>query len=407
MKKLDDAVAEIIDDLVALRHHLHMHPEVAHQEHETSALLEERLKSLPGARVTRFPDTTGFVVDFDSSGGGDDAPSLGVSLRVLLRADMDALPIAEGNAGLPYRSQAPGRAHLCGHDGHMAAIVGAATLLSRGGGPPRGCAVRLLLQPAEESADGAQRMLRDDCASAVVGGVDEAYGMHCWPIGRGRVAVRCGPAMAQSTRFEVRVFGKGGHGSAPHTAVDPLVCAAHVVVALQTVVARNVSPFEAAVVTVGVLRAGDVENAIASSAFLGGTIRTFTPETFAVVERRFREVVAGTCAALGCSCDVHIQVIAPALVNAPEQAAAVARAARRALPDAPQDAVGEAGQPVSASEDFAYFAERVPSAFWFNGIACTVPNHHPDFDHGDESLATAVKVWVRLLEDRFKCQLYA
>ena len=236
---------EALDSLycacTSLRRWIHANPEPGFEEKKTNALLRSMLTTLADIPESAFSDCAGTGLVVDMMGEGDPVGEAGAKVRTIaLRADMDALRMTEGNNGLPYRSANEGVAHLCGHDGHMASLVGAAALLRRRlSRVPRDCKVRLLFQPAEEGPGGAAPMVKEGCMN----GVDEVYGYHNWPSWPlGHLKVTPGPIMAHPSSFEIVITGKGGHGSQPHVAVDPVLTAAHIVVALQSVVARAVDP---------------------------------------------------------------------------------------------------------------------------------------------------------------------
>lgn len=254
-----EALDGLFSTMATIRRHIHAHPEPGYEEKGTHALLRKLLAELAGIDPAemRTCASTGLVVDIKGTG----PPVSGTGVRtVALRADMDALRMTELNNGLPYRSQNEGVAHLCGHDGHMATLVGAATLLSkRKHKLPSNTKVRLLFQPAEEGPGGAAPMIADGCLE----GVDECYGYHNWPSFKlGRMHIKAGPLMAHPSTFTIVVTGKGGHGSQPQHAVDPVLTASHLVVALQSIVSRNVASSEQAVVTVTMIHGGEVFNVI-------------------------------------------------------------------------------------------------------------------------------------------------
>ena len=372
-------------DLVRWRRDLHRHPELAFEERRTSAFVATALERL-GVEVRRGIARTGVL-------GVLRAPARGAS-AVLLRADMDALPVDE-EPGREYGSTVPGKMHACGHDGHTAMLVGAATLLA---------ARRLALtrdvvfcfQPAEEGGGGAREMIEAGALAAVETG--EAYALHLWSLfPSGTLHVRPGPIMAAQDEFTARIVGKGGHGALPHRAVDPVVAAAQAVVALQAVVSRSVDPVRPAVVTVGVLHAGTAPNVIPGDARLEGTLRSFHPEVRSLLRDRVRETIEGAARAHGCSVEFELRPGYPAVVNHP---AAVERVRRAGAEVFGAGAVVET-DPMAAAEDFAYFLERLPGALVFVGAGSeargiTAPHHSPAFDFDESVLPRGSELLARI-----------
>lgn len=391
-----------LEGLVALRRELHRHPEVGFQEHETrermrAALLRTGLEPEAIKECAR----TGLVVDIRGTGEGE---ARGVAM-VALRTDLDALPMTENNHHLPHRSVNEGVAHMCGHDGHMACLIGAATLLVQARDKiPKTQTVRLLFQPAEESPGGAPLMIEEGCLD----GVDEVYGMHNWPtVELGTLLTKAGPVMAHTSRFEVVIKGKGGHGSQPHQTVDPIVCAATCVSSLQTVISRNVSYADPAVLSVCFLHGGEAFNVIPDTCRFGGTIRDLSPAVFDTIKQRLTTIVEQTCAAYGCECEVDVQSRYPVLVNSEAENDHVVRLAKRFFGP---DKVGDRLLPMLAAEDFAYYLEKKPGCFFFLGTQeegrTNALNHSSDFEFNDSVIPSAVAFWVRLVEDRLNVSLF-
>jgi amidohydrolase len=378
-------VEDLSGSLVAWRRALHKRPELGFEEHETAALVAEQLRGL-GIEVKTGVAKTGVVGLLRAT-----KPS---RRAVLLRADMDALPIEEVS-GRPYGSEVAGKMHACGHDGHMAMLLGAASVLT---------AVRERLdrdvvfcfQPGEEGFGGAEAMIREGVL--VEHGVGEVYGLHLWslfPVGT--VQLRPGPTMAGNDEFVASIVGKGGHGAMPHEARDPIVAAANAVVALQSVVARSIDPMQAAVVTVGSLQAGSAPNVIPEVATLRGTMRSFDDDVRQILRRRVREVLEGTAAAAGCRLDYVLHPGYPTVVN---DADAVARVRRHAALVAGDANVVEPA-PMAAAEDFAYFLREAPGAFVFVGAGntargITAPHHAPQFDIDESALPIGTELLVRI-----------
>lgn len=392
-----DVVPALLPALRALYEDLHAHPELSFEEHRTTGIVAERLRAL-GYEVTTGVGRTGVVATLANGPGP----------TVLLRADVDALPVTE-DTGLPYASTTPGVAHACGHDMHATWLVGAAEVLAARREAWSG-SLLLVVQPAEELGAGARAML-DDGLYERFGRPDVVLGQHTAPAPAGWVLHRAGPMMAASDTLDVVLHGRGGHGSAPHTTIDPAVLAASTVMRLQTVVSREVDPAETAVVTVGRLQVGTKENVIADHAELGLSIRTFQPHVRARVLDAITRIVEGECQAAGCTRkpDISEGYSLPVVDN---DAAATERiAAAFAAHFGPERSIP--GPTATGSEDFGFFGERagVPSVFWFVGVsdpemvrrafaagrfAEDVPyNHSPRFAPvQDPSIATGVEALV-------------
>ena len=382
---LKPRVADLTGSLVAWRRALHKRPELGFAEHETAAFVAARLRELV-MDVKTGVAKTGVVGVLRAA-----APS---RPPVLLRADMDALPIVE-TPGRSYGSEFAGTMHACGHDGHMAMLLGAASVLS---------AVReridrdvvFCFQPGEEGFGGADAMIREGVLSEH--GVAEVYGLHLWslfPVGT--VQVRSGPTMAAQDEFVATMVGKAGHGAMPHEARDPVVAAAQAVVALQSVVARSIDPIHPAVVSVGSLHAGTAPNVIPEVATMHGTLRSFDEGVREILRRRVREVFEGTAAAAGCRLDYTLSPGYPAVVNDPE---AVSRVRRYAAVVVGAANVVEPA-PMAAAEDFAYFLRQVPGAFAFIGAGnvargITAPHHAPQFDIDESALPIGTELLARI-----------
>ena len=358
--------------LSELRRELHQIPELGFSEHVTQALLQ---RSLEAAGVPRPIAGTGLLLEL----GSPDAPR-----TLLLRADMDGLPIQEDN-DVDYVSTHPGCMHACGHDAHMAALAIAAETLS--GTVPDGWRLRLLFQPAEEGAGGAARVI----AEGGLDGVDAAFGIHVWnelPVGT--VAVTPGGIMAGVVEVGFTIRGRGGHGALPDRAIDPIVAGAQLVQALQTVASRRTSPFDPVVVTVGRFQAGDAFNVIPEVATILGTVRTFSVETEAAVEADLRQIAAGVAAATGCGIDVSWHRYAGPTVNDSEVARRVALAAEtvEGITTVLTDYRTMAG------EDFGDILAAVPGCFVLLGSAPAdgrpaEPHHSPRFDIDERVLPLA------------------
>lgn len=383
------------------RHAIHQHPELGFNEFATSRLVSECLAQW-GYEVHCRIATTGVVGTLRWGEGG---PRLG------LRADMDALPIEE-LTGLPWASRTPGQMHACGHDGHTAMLLGAAQVFGRmhrerrltGSGT-----LNLIFQPAEElgGGGGAQRMLDEGLLERFP--CDAVFAMHNYPgVPTGHFCFRSGSFMASSDRVLIRFNGKGGHGALPHLAVDPMLPAATTVLALQTIVGRNVDPIDAAVISVGRIVAGNTYNVIPEMVEIELSVRALRPEVRDLLEARIRGLVEGQAAAFGVAGEVHYERGYPVLVNSVNEtrlAVEVARelvGAARVVADAP---------PLSGSEDFAFILQQVPGCYLLIGNGdsgfgagehlgpCSV--HNPHYDFNDACLAPGAAFWVALGERFF------
>jgi len=374
------------DELVAWRRAIHRNPELAFRETATARMVADKLASW-GYAVTEGVGTTGVVGTLRA---GDGARSIG------LRADMDALPIHE-QTGLSYASRNDGVMHACGHDGHTTMLLGAAKHLAA----TRNFSgtVHLIFQPAEENGIdcGARRMLADGLFERFP--CDAVYGMHNHPGKPARTFhFRSGPFMSASDRVTITVKGVGGHAARPHQAVDPVVAASSIVMALQTVVARNVNPARIAVVTVGTIHGGKAMNVIANDVTLGLSVRSFDADVRALLQKRITELAKAQAASYGATADIDYGLGHPVLVNA-ERETELARQVAEELVGA-GNVVGETEQ-VTGSEDFAYMLQQRPGCFLRigNGTGDDVPLlHTARYDFNDDNLTVGSAYWVRLVE---------
>jgi len=357
-----------------LRRDFHRHPELGYQEVRTAGIVARELQSL-GLEVTTGIAETGVVALMEGALPGP---------VVLLRFDMDALPIVE-ETGAAYASENPGVMHACGHDGHTSIGLTVARLLHAHSQELAGT-VKFVFQPAEEGLRGAELMVEQGVLQNPR--PDISLAMHLWndkPLGW--LGISDGAVMAAAEMFKVRITGKGGHGAAPHLAIDPVLAAAHVITALQSIPARNVAPLQAAVISVTTLRAGEAFNIIPQYAELTGTIRTFEPEVRALVLERFHQVMNGVAEAMGCTADIHCEGITPAVINREPIARRVRAVAERILPDSPVTSHFA----TMGSEDMAFMMQDIPGCFIFVGSANSdkgldAPHHHPRFDIDEEAL---------------------
>lgn len=375
------AIAARIDAAIAIRHDLHRHPELAFEEHRTSARIAELLQQW-GYTVTTGVGGTGVVGTLQRGQG---------TRRLGLRADIDALPIHE-DAGLAYASQREGLMHACGHDGHTAILLAAAHYLAHHGRVDG--TLHLVFQPAEETGSGASKMIDDGLFERFP--VDAIYGLHNWPgVPTGHFGFVDGPAMASVDWARLRVVGKGGHGAEPQGSVDPILAAAHVVTALQSVVSRNVDPRQMGVVTVGSIHGGKAANVIPDVVELTLTVRAYLPEVRDTLRRRVAEVAQHTAAAFGARAEIEFPRGFPSVINHPEQTALVRAVARAGFGDAQ---VLDDFAPRTASEDFAFLLQARPGSFVFVGNGDSAPLHSPRYVFNDAAIAPAASLWARLAE---------
>lgn len=363
---------------VAVRRHLHAHPELSHEEVETARFVRSHLEAW-GVETMAYGNN--HVIGYVR--GARPGPT------VALRADLDALPVQE-ETGLPYASTRPGIMHACGHDGHTAILLTAARILAERRAELAGT-VKFIFQHAEEAVPGGARFLVEQ---GVLDDVDVIFGLHLWQSQpKGTVGVKAGPLMAAADKFTVRIQGRGGHGSMPHETVDPVVVAAAVIQSLQTVVSRNVSPLEPAVVSVGSVQAGEGYNVIPDSATLAGTVRTFREPVRHLIAERLRRVVDGVCAAHGATAEVAYAFGDPAVINDAAMADLVRRVAEQVV--GPERVVE--AEPSMGGEDFAYYLQQRPGCYFFigmNGEMARYPHHHPRFTIDEAVLPIGVQMMV-------------
>jgi amidohydrolase len=376
-------VADLHDEITAWRRDFHANPELQYDVHRTAASVADKLKSFGCDEVVTGIGRTGVVGVIRGRKPG--AKTVG------LRADMDALPIEEATA-LPYKSTVPGKMHACGHDGHTAMLLGAAKYLADTRNFA-GTAV-MIFQPAEEGGAGARAMLRDGLFDRF--GIQQVFGMHNYPgMPVGEFAIRSGPLMASTDSISIKLEGKGTHAAWPHLGVDTVLVGAQIVTALQSVVARNVDPVEAAVISICVFQAGQADNVIPQHATLRGTVRTLTPHVRELVKTRVREVVEGTAKAYGAKAELSYATGYPVLVNDETSTAFAASVADQIVG---KDKVNREAPPLMGAEDFAYMLEERPGAFIYVGNGNSAVLHHPAYDFNDEAIPVGTSYWVRLAE---------
>ena len=386
MTYLRDAISSRVGEFIQLRRDIHQHPELAFEEHRTSDLVAAKLESW-GYAVHRGLGGTGVVGTLKR---GQSARRLGV------RADMDALPIQEAT-GVAWASSKPGLMHACGHDGHTAMLLAAAKTIASDA--TFNGTLNLIFQPAEEGGGGAVRMMDDGLFEHHP--CDAVFAMHNMPgVPQGHFVFRDGAAMASSDYVTIRVHGTGGHGAMPHRAADPLVAAASIVMALQTIVARNVDPLHTAVVTVGALHAGQANNVIPALATLELSVRALDPGVRRLLEQRIKALVVAQAESFGVTAEVDWRPGYCVLVNT----VAETDFARQVALDLVGDArVTLNGPALTGSEDFAFMLEKIPGSYLLIGNgdgdsagACMV--HNPGYDFNDDNIATGAAYWVALVE---------
>lgn len=376
----------------AVRRDLHIHPELGYREVRTAGLVAYSLNSF-GLEVTTGVGGTGVVGILEGALPGP---------VVLARFDMDALPINE-ETGTEYASQNKGVMHACGHDGHVAIGLTLAKLLTNHREELSGT-VKFVFQPAEEGLGGAQRMIDEGVLENP--SVETTLAMHIWNERLvGWLGIVPGPLMSASEVFTIKIFGKGGHGALPQDTVDPVVAAAQVITALQTIVSRNISPLDSAVISVTKVQAGETNNVIPSSAVLEGTIRSFLPAIREHLVQRFNQVVDGICKAMGCDCEIEIITTTPAVVNDPVLAERINGIAQIVLPDARIDR----GFRTMVSEDMGYMMQKVPGCYLMIGSAnpekgLNAGHHHPKFDFDEQALTNGVILLAGTILDLLKPQ---
>lgn len=382
------AINMFLDELTEIRRDIHSNPELGFQEHRTSALVARQLRAL-GCEVHEGIGGTG-VVGILHGKKNDSGLSVG------LRADMDALPIQESTS-LTYRSRNEGVMHACGHDGHTAVLLGAARYLAE----TRNFNGRVVLifQPAEEGLGGAKAMLDDSLFGRFH--CDAIYALHTWPgLPPGVIGVNPGPMMAAADSFEILVEGRGGHGAHPYQTTDPVVIAAHLITALQTVVSRNVPGPEAAVLTIAAVKAGslDAMNVIPHSARMVGTVRTFNPVVQDQVVMRMEEIVAGVATAFKARIELKYNRLFPATINTPHHAGLVADVARELFGE---EHVVDNLTPSMGSEDFSFLLQQRPGAYFRLGQGGAEDGrflHNAGFDFNDDVIPQGCAMFARLVE---------
>lgn len=374
-------VADHIAQFVDLRRDIHLNPELAFQERRTSGIVTALLTEW-GYTVSIGIGGTGVVATLTKGRG---------TRRLGIRADMDALPIEE-ETGLAYASSKKGVMHACGHDGHTAILLSAAHALAARGDFDG--TLTLIFQPAEEIGAGARRMLDEGLFDKFP--VDAVFGLHNWPgVATGQFGFVAGPAMASVDQANIRILGKGGHGAEPHRGVDPVLASASLIMALQSVVSRNVDPREMAVVTVGSIHGGHASNVIPESVDLKLTMRAFSESVRHVLQERIPALVRAQADSFGATAAVDYRLGFPVLVNHEAETRFAEDVARKAFGPAE---IEPDFKPRTASEDFAFMLAERPGCYLFVGNGDTAPLHSARYDFNDDILLPAARYWVRLAE---------
>jgi len=378
--------AETHAEITAWRRHLHQHPEIEFDVHETAKFVEEKLRSFGIADITTGIGLTGVVAVIEGK--------TNTSGRTIgLRADMDALPIMEAT-GLPHASKNPGKMHACGHDGHTAMLLGAAQYLAETRNFDGRCV--LIFQPAEEGGGGGNEMVKDGMMERW--DIEEVYGMHNMPgYPVGKFAIRPGPLLAAADQFEIIIEGQGGHAAAPHEAIDTNLAAAHVVVALQSIASRNVDPVKQVVLSVCTIRSDtESHNILPQRVKLIGTVRTLDEDVRDLAEQRLKDVTTYTAKAYQCSADITYERGYPVTVNHDVNTGYAADAAESITPGVWRDT-----PPIMAGEDFSYMLNVRPGAYMMIGNGeqgATV--HHPQYDFNDEAIPAGCSWYAEMIETR-------
>jgi len=376
-------VAEFQPEIAAWRQDFHAHPELLFDVHRTAGIVADKLKSFGCDEVVTGIGGTGVVAVIKGRGTGE--------RMIGLRADMDALPMTE-KTGLPHASTHEGRMHACGHDGHTAMLLGAAKYLAETRNFDG--RVALIFQPAEEGGGGGKVMLDDGLLDRF--DIAEVYGMHNWPgMPVGTFGIRTGGIMAATDRFYVDIVGKGGHAARPHATIDPIIVAAQMVTALQTIVSRNLDPLDSAVLSVTMVEAGEADNVISRTAKITGTVRTLDGGVQDFIETRLAEFVPQFARSFGAEASVRYARGYPVTVNAPEQTEFAASVARDIVGPGQVDADAV---PSMGGEDFSFMLNERPGAYIFLGNGDSTELHTDTYDFNDEAIPVGVSYWVRLVE---------
>ena len=384
---VNNRIADFHAEMTAWRRDFHEHPELAFEEHRTSEIVADKLRAFGCDEVITGIAKTGVVGVIR----GNNAAS---GRAIGLRADMDALPIVE-ETGLAYASKNAGKMHACGHDGHTTMLLGAAKYLAETRNFDG--TVYVIFQPAEENFGGGEVMVKEGLFERFP--MERVFGLHNWPsMPAGTFAWREGPVMAAVANLEITIDGKGAHGAMPHAGNDPIVIAAAIIQALQSIVARNVEPVEGGVITIGHINGGHTYNVIPEQVTMLGTARWFAPEVGDLLEKRFLETVTGVAAAFGAKADATFHRLYPATINEPVSTGLAADAARAVQGEA---RVVPMAKPTMGGEDFSFMLNAKDGAYLMLGGQRTATDanvHHPKYDFNDEILPVGASWWAALAE---------
>ena len=386
MIKIRKEIKNIKDEIYTIRRHFHRYPELSFKEFNTAETISQHLDNL-GISHKKGVGKTGIVGEIN----------FGPGPTIALRADMDALPIQEEN-NLDYKSLNDGVMHACGHDGHMAILLGAANALSNNSKLKKGT-VRFIFQPAEEGLGGAKYMIEDGCLDKV----DEIYGLHLWNYQLyGEVGIKDGPVMASADLFDIEVSGKGGHGATPQGTIDAIVVASNLVTMLQTIVSRNTNPLESTVLSIGKIKGGHNFNIISDKVHMSGTTRAYTEENRTMIKQRMKEVIEGVSKSFGADIKLNYKDGYPPTVNHSSQVEKVLEAASSVVASGAKNPYLSMG-----GEDFSYYLQNKPGCFFFVGSApneneiLSTPHHCSHFNIDERALLIGASVYVNLIENSF------
>jgi amidohydrolase len=380
-------IAKLSDEIYNYRRQFHKYPELSFKEFKTSETISKYLKEF-GIKHKKNVGKTGVVGEI----------YFGPGPTIALRADMDALPMQE-KGNLEYKSRNDGVMHACGHDGHMAILLGAAKALSENSTIKKGT-VKFIFQPAEEGGGGARYMIKDGCLN----GVDEIYGLHLWNYQKyGEVGLKTGPVMASADMFDIEIQGKGGHGAAPQGTVDAIVVASHLITILQTIVSRNTNPLENTVLTIGKIKGGENFNVISDNVYLSGTTRAYSEKNRQMIKKRMEEIIEGVSKSFNAIIKINYKEGYTPTVNHDLPVKNVLRAAQNIVGDQAKSPYLSMG-----GEDFSYYLQKIPGCFFFIGSSpekndiLSTPHHCSHFNIDERSLLIGASVYLNLIENSFK-----
>ena len=388
---IENLIAAELSRIVEIRHDLHAHPELGYEEVRTSKVVQDELTRENIKFVAGLAGGTGVLGYLPATKDPEKSPT------IALRADMDALPIEE-NSGKAYASKTKGKMHACGHDGHTSILLGAARVLNKHERPNN---VLLVFQPAEEGGGGGRKMCEDGVLNGKLLGkpVQRIYGLHGYPLLQvGELGTRTGALLASADCFEITITGKGGHAAMPHFGIDPIVVASHIVVALQTIASRNVSPLDSIVVTIGKVEAGTTNNVIPNEAKLIGTLRTLTAATRELGEEKIKRIAKDVAQAFGATAKTEWLYGYPVTWNDADATADFRKAIEPVFGNKLQR---EDVEPVMGAEDFSFYGEHVPACFYWLGLLNPdqerYPNlHAPEFDFNDAAIPVGIRAMCTL-----------